>query len=45
VREVLEAKNRKEAGKTAPPNGLYLMKVNYHPQINFPHSSLSAWFL
>ncbi len=27
--EVIESKNRKRAGKTAPPQGLYLNKVNY----------------
>lgn len=29
VREILEAKNRKEAGVTAPPQGLMLMQIDY----------------
>ena len=27
--DVINSKDRKRAGKTAPPNGLYLNKVNY----------------
>ncbi|MDE6154997.1 MAG: tRNA pseudouridine(38-40) synthase TruA, partial [Eubacterium sp.] len=26
---VIKSKNRKRAGKTAPPQGLYLNKINY----------------
>lgn len=29
LKEIIESKNRKRAGKTAPPQGLYLNKVNY----------------
>ena len=29
VREILEAKNRKAAGVTAPPQGLMLMQIDY----------------
>lgn len=29
LKSVIESKNRKRAGKTAPPQGLYLDKVNY----------------
>lgn len=29
LREIIESKNRRLAGKTAPPDGLYLNKVNY----------------
>ncbi len=29
VSEMLDAKNRKSASKTMPPEGLYLMKINY----------------
>lgn len=29
VKTILEAKDRKKAGKTAPPHGLYLVKVEY----------------
>ena len=29
VTEILEAKDRKKAGKTAPPEGLYLVDIKY----------------
>lgn len=29
LKEIIESKNRRLAGKTAPPDGLYLNKVNY----------------
>ena len=29
VKEILEAKNRKSAGVTAPPHGLMLMEIEY----------------
>ncbi len=29
LKEVIESKDRKRAGKTAPPQGLYLYKINY----------------
>jgi len=29
--ELLDARDRTKAGPTAPPHGLYLMEVNYHP--------------
>ncbi len=29
---ILQAKDRKQAGATAPPQGLFLLKVNYQPQ-------------
>jgi len=29
VKDILEAKDRKVAGPTAPPQGLYLMRVEY----------------
>lgn len=29
VRDILSAKDRKQAGPTAPPEGLCLMKVDY----------------
>ena len=29
LKEVIESKDRKKAGKTAPPQGLYLNKINY----------------
>ena len=29
LKDIIESKNRKRAGKTAPPQGLYLNRVNY----------------
>ena len=29
LKDIIESKNRKKAGKTAPPQGLYLNRVNY----------------
>lgn len=29
IPEIIEAKDRKRAGKTLPPHGLYLVKVEY----------------
>jgi len=29
VKELLEARDRTKAGATAPPHGLFLVKVNY----------------
>ena len=29
IPEIIESKKRENAGKTLPPNGLYLMKVIY----------------
>ncbi len=29
IKSILDSKDRKNAGKTAPPYGLYLKKVNY----------------
>ena len=29
VKKIIESKDRKQAGKTLPPNGLYLVKVDY----------------
>ena len=29
LKDIIESKDRKRAGKTAPPQGLYLNKVNY----------------
>ncbi len=36
AREVLESKDRRKGGVTAPPEGLYLMKVSYPEKIIFP---------
>ncbi len=40
VKEVLDAKMRKSAGVTAPPNGLYLMKVDYPDHFQLPQRIL-----
>lgn len=31
IKEILESKNRSKAGPTCPPDGLYLMRVDYGP--------------
>ncbi len=36
AREVLEARDRKKGGVTAPPDGLYLVAVEYPPQFGIP---------
>jgi tRNA pseudouridine38-40 synthase len=38
MQEVLEAKNRRAAAETAPPDGLYLIKVSYPEPYIFPLS-------
>jgi len=45
VQEVLELKNRKKAGMTAKPNGLYLIDVEYPDQFELPKSDLGPLFL
>ncbi len=37
MQEVMEAKDRRKAGKTAPPMGLYLWRVNYPEAYGFSH--------
>ena len=29
ISKIIESKDRKQAGKTLPPNGLYLVRVDY----------------
>ncbi len=36
VAEVLEQRDRKQGGITAPPNGLYLVRIIYPPEFNIP---------
>jgi tRNA pseudouridine38-40 synthase len=38
VQEVLKAKDRRQASKTAPANGLYLASVTYPAQYLFPQA-------
>jgi tRNA pseudouridine38-40 synthase len=33
VKRMLEAKDRREGGPTAPPQGLYLQWIKYKPQV------------
>lgn len=42
---VLELKDRTQAGVTAPPYGLYLVKVGYPPQFGLPDRSPGPEFL
>ncbi len=30
IKKIIDSKDRKRAGKTLPPNGLYLLKVEYN---------------
>ncbi|HEX2548600.1 MAG TPA: tRNA pseudouridine(38-40) synthase TruA [Gammaproteobacteria bacterium] len=41
MKEVLDAKDRKMAAETAPPSGLYLVKVSYPNLYNFPERAFS----
>lgn len=43
--DVLQARDRKLGGTTAPPNGLYLVGVEYPPEYQLPstHKSISFW--
>ncbi len=38
AREILEARDRTRGGVTAPPDGLYLMGVEYPPGFGLPHA-------
>lgn len=45
MRNTLEAKDRKMAGMTSKPNGLYLVNVVYPPEFELPESSFGPIFL
>ena len=45
ARHVLAAKNRSAAGVTAPPNGLYLVNVEYPSRFNIPLANGSDFLL
>ena len=38
MQEVIEARSRQAAAETAPPGGLYLMRVKYPEPYDFPNS-------
>ncbi len=44
AREVLDARDRRLGGVTAPPHGLYLIEVDYPPQYRLPGSQHSHRF-
>ena len=43
--EVLEAKDRRKGGVTAPPHGLYFVDVKYPMQYALPASKLGPFFI
>ncbi len=45
AKQILEAKDRKQAGVTASPFGLYLVEVQYPSGYDLPLSPIGPWFL
>jgi tRNA pseudouridine38-40 synthase len=45
AKEVLEAKDRRKAGLTASPKGLYLVTVEYPEHFSLPTQGVGPWFL
>ncbi len=45
AKEVLEAQDRRTAGVTISPNGLYLVEVTYPPEFKLPRVPLGPFFL
>lgn len=43
VRSVLSARDREQGGVTAPPQGLYLMDIEYPERFAIPHRLSPAW--
>jgi tRNA pseudouridine38-40 synthase len=43
--EVLEARDRRQAGVTAAPTGLYLVEVQYPKHYGLPVDAVGPWFL
>lgn len=45
IREILATKDRREAGVTAPPDGLYLVDVGYPPEFAIPAAECGPGFI
>ena len=45
AKNVLEARDRRQAGVTISPHGLYLVEVNYPPEFKLPRTPLGPFFL
>ncbi|WP_027859101.1 tRNA pseudouridine(38-40) synthase TruA [Marinobacterium jannaschii] len=45
AREVLEARDRRQGGVTAPPFGLYFVDVKYPEEFDLPASEIGPYFL
>jgi tRNA pseudouridine38-40 synthase len=45
VKDILEAKDRRLGAETAPPNGLYLVDINYHEQFKIPKNNVGPLIL
>ncbi len=45
IRDILDARDRRKAGVTAPPHGLYLVDVGYPLEFGIPQASCGPGFL
>ena len=43
VKEILSARKREQGGVTAPPQGLYLMEIDYPDEYGIPSRTVPAW--